>query len=667
MAIKTIAEVFRDYEVDGVPASGPHQPNKRDIRQTLGMLESMLSQLGLGYATLALLNADLAHDAHTLASVYDDPTPANNGIYEKVGASGTGSWTRVGDLSDPIIELTVTGGTGNAILASAPFEPLQPGAKFYLMTPTANNTGATTISVNGTAAIAIKNSFNSPLAAGSLIAGSPVVMVRPDGDFRLLVSAAVDGDAILADAVAARDAAEGFADSAEASAAALGNQVHQYDTRAMAIAATIPAGVNVVRLLGYAAAGDGGTAVYKRVGSEPGHSGKFQSADGAWWEYVVEGWLNIKQFGGKGDGTTANDTARAAAYSVISSVGGTIYFPAGKYLFATKQSIAYGADPGYSLTIRGDSSHASTLYWPNDNGGLDVTAGDYRQSIHISGLSFTTGKVLTGGSAITLNGHGANLGHVPVSTITDVTTSGDDENTYGYAFAWAIGVDIKRWHYIDFIHLNTFGIYAVPGSAGHGIGVNINGDAATSVYAIVYHFQMCNFNGHDYGVIYGGWVQGVTFNQCHFGGAIGSAGIQGSGSGVLAQLNVSNCEFNCGGQQIYADGLNQTLLTINIFTVNVNGSVGVWLVNANLCSIVGNSFNLMTGTETSTTAISIQSGGNTTIVGNTISGYTTGVGLNSGTSGVIEIGNSFVGVGTKFVNNGSSQTPGVAETAHPMP
>lgn len=46
----------------------------------------------LGYATKAGLDADLAHADGTMATVTNDPTPANNGAYRKSGASGSGSW-----------------------------------------------------------------------------------------------------------------------------------------------------------------------------------------------------------------------------------------------------------------------------------------------------------------------------------------------------------------------------------------------------------------------------------------------------------------------------------------------------------------------------------------------------------------------------------------------
>ena len=46
----------------------------------------------IGAATLAVLQADLAHPAGAVGYVTNDPTPANNGIYRKTGASGAGSW-----------------------------------------------------------------------------------------------------------------------------------------------------------------------------------------------------------------------------------------------------------------------------------------------------------------------------------------------------------------------------------------------------------------------------------------------------------------------------------------------------------------------------------------------------------------------------------------------
>ncbi len=56
---------------------------------------NLLARSSLTYSSLSALNADLVHAAHTLATVRGDG--ANDGDYEKVGGSGSGSWTRIGD------------------------------------------------------------------------------------------------------------------------------------------------------------------------------------------------------------------------------------------------------------------------------------------------------------------------------------------------------------------------------------------------------------------------------------------------------------------------------------------------------------------------------------------------------------------------------------------
>lgn len=69
-------------------------------------------------------------------------------------------------------------------------------------------------------------------------------------------------------------------------------------TRADYVARSLPTSWDAVRTSGYASAGDGGEATYVRVGPEPAHLGKFQSADGAWWEYVSDtGYVNANAFG----------------------------------------------------------------------------------------------------------------------------------------------------------------------------------------------------------------------------------------------------------------------------------------------------------------------------------------------------------------------------------
>jgi hypothetical protein len=81
------------------------------------------------------------------------------------------------------------------------------------------------------------------------------------------------------------------------------------DSRATAQVTTFPISTNIIRTGGYAVPGDGGDALYKKVVSQPSHDGKFQSADGAWWEIVFSAaGVDIRCFGGLGGGSDVDDT-----------------------------------------------------------------------------------------------------------------------------------------------------------------------------------------------------------------------------------------------------------------------------------------------------------------------------------------------------------------------
>lgn len=95
----------------------PPQPNMEPSREGLlaafSELQASLGSIGLGamidvaYEYRTELDADLAHDADTVGFVYADDIDANNDLYVKVGASGSGSWEITTILHDAIAALAI--------------------------------------------------------------------------------------------------------------------------------------------------------------------------------------------------------------------------------------------------------------------------------------------------------------------------------------------------------------------------------------------------------------------------------------------------------------------------------------------------------------------------------------------------------------------------------
>src|SRR5262245_30326219 len=93
-----------------------------------------------------------------------------------------------------------------------------------------------------------------------------------------------------------------------ASIAGAGSALFEFTNRASVQATNIGSLITGIPILGYTNAGDGGAATYKKVGVQPAHAAKIQSADGAWWE-LADLIVNVKMLGAVGDGTTDDTTA----------------------------------------------------------------------------------------------------------------------------------------------------------------------------------------------------------------------------------------------------------------------------------------------------------------------------------------------------------------------
>lgn len=95
--IELVEAVFRDYVTDGVPATGPNEPPKPEIRDLLRQIVNAISSAVQGmqtYATAAELPTSPAPEAGTQARVYDDPTAENNVVW----VYRDGAWTKDTDF-----------------------------------------------------------------------------------------------------------------------------------------------------------------------------------------------------------------------------------------------------------------------------------------------------------------------------------------------------------------------------------------------------------------------------------------------------------------------------------------------------------------------------------------------------------------------------------------
>ncbi|RWX20433.1 hypothetical protein EHH54_41250, partial [Rhizobium leguminosarum] len=172
------------------PISDPYEPLKSDIRAWGTWLESFITAIGSNggsvLATKAALDADLAHAANAMAWVVSDPVVGYNGIYQKSGASGAGSWARVADLPYSFIVATDTGaGTPDAKLATT-YIPLSSSSLVWMEVAVSNTGSPVTISFNGgTPLTVLTNSGNAP-AEGGLAGGMIIMGIAYGSTFRLV-------------------------------------------------------------------------------------------------------------------------------------------------------------------------------------------------------------------------------------------------------------------------------------------------------------------------------------------------------------------------------------------------------------------------------------------------------------------------------------------------
>lgn len=215
-------------------------------------------------------------------------------------------------------------------------------------------------------------------------------------------------------------------------------RAYGHDSQPALEAATVPAGIPLLFVRGYAVAGDGGAAHYKRVASEPSHFGKIQSSDGAWWE-LAETRPTPQMFGALADNSNDDLEAinRCGQFVNVKNLG-LLYIPNGTYRVKDSATGAAAA-PGIGfvgvviydgMTIRGQSREGTIIKSVDGFGRRLITARDEEASFDIENLTLDGNKAThtDGTQGIRLWSRNTRVG------IRNVTSS--NNGSYGFGVGW---------------------------------------------------------------------------------------------------------------------------------------------------------------------------------------------------------------------------------------
>jgi hypothetical protein len=409
--------------------------------------------------------------------------------------------------------------------------------------------------------------------------------------------------------------------------------------------ATVPQ--SQVTVGGYYAAADGGGGGFV-IGANASDNGGtiINDASGrSWYRLTLGAPLNAAWFGviaSQVDNTSALTSALAAL-----TVSGELWIPAGTYQFLNQVTWTFPVG-AFSGTICGAGTEATILNWAS-GGGLLVELSNAEHSAHVRDMTFSTSALGVGAGVALYNTTAASP--TQQSDVTRVTFRGSDGGAQTYY--WLVGIDSIAVGSLNYVGCMFFG----PSGGANGVGAQMAGISAGSIYSRNHNFQSCTFNDLGIGINQGTNVTGLSVSQCNFTG--GTVGINlPSTSANAAQIAVTASQFGVSGNAIALHAACAALLAQgNLIYVLANEAGIDCLGLLTESTITGNAF-----TTTSNTA-SFGVVNNTTvnaclIVGNSFTGFAAGISLGSSSAGWNVQSNTYYGCTTNVSNSGTNTVGG---------
>lgn len=363
-------------------------------------------------------------------------------------------------------------------------------------------------------------------------------------------------------------------------------------TTAAAATTALSADIDYVRTSGFQVAGDLGGALYRRAGTQPSHAGKFQSADGAWWE-IAELKINPRMFGAKFDGVADDTDAINAAISSLVAISGsfspsasfTLQLPPGRAITRGGHVIP----SGIKVRIVGAGAYSTILYLKNGantflldvqgqfssveslslNGNRDNNPGGL-ECLRVNGASVMVDRVFVadasgdgivlGNAATAINsrlrsvdvrycrGYGINISGANATTdcqFTDVNVGQSGKSGILIASSGQKMVNCHSWGNGIEDAANNHGFHMISGSS-----MLVGCEAETNLGRGVYIGSGIKGISIVGGTIWGNAASGIYAfgaTHCVFSGISirnnGVANTAGAASAAFANVHIDNCQF----------------------------------------------------------------------------------------------------------------------------